>query len=257
MTTPLPPQEPEKLPGEAELAALYRKLPQAEPGPTLDRAVLRAASEALANDAASATHPVRRRTRWPVALGSAAALVLVAGLAWRMRDMPSAAPPAVPVPAEVADRSAQPEPDPAMTPPPAPAAPAMAPSPAPRMAAPAPVRQAAAPKASRAKARKAMARPVAKPQAVQQEPPPMPAPPAMMEAAAPAPAPGRLMPAPAPPAAMTTRFAADDPAGELKAIRELFAQGNDEEGRERLVRFHQAHPDFTLPDDLRAHLSEP
>jgi len=50
MTTPLPPQEPEKLPGETELAALYRKLPQAEPGPALDQAVLRAAAQALADE---------------------------------------------------------------------------------------------------------------------------------------------------------------------------------------------------------------
>ena len=52
MTTQLPPQGPpepdEKLPDEAELAALYRQLPQSEPSPALDAAVLRAAAQALA-----------------------------------------------------------------------------------------------------------------------------------------------------------------------------------------------------------------
>ena len=54
MTTPLPPQDPgapdEQLPGEAELGALYRQLPQSEPGPALDAAVLRAATQALSPD---------------------------------------------------------------------------------------------------------------------------------------------------------------------------------------------------------------
>ncbi|HEV2680036.1 MAG TPA: hypothetical protein VGV14_06025, partial [Rhodanobacter sp.] len=55
MTTQLPPQGPsepdEKLPGEAELATLYRQLPRNEPSPALDAAVLRAAAQALAADA--------------------------------------------------------------------------------------------------------------------------------------------------------------------------------------------------------------
>ena len=48
MTTPLPPNDPpsadEPLPGEAELAALYRELPRSEPSSALDAAVLRAAA---------------------------------------------------------------------------------------------------------------------------------------------------------------------------------------------------------------------
>jgi Meckel syndrome type 1 protein len=104
MTTPLPPHDDDDLPGEAELKALYDRLPSHEPGPALDAAVLRAAAAAVASDA-----PQRHtRRRWPVALGTAATLVLAAGLAWHMRklpaDLPTASPasaPAAAAPAEV------------------------------------------------------------------------------------------------------------------------------------------------------------
>ena len=133
MTTTLPPQgspEPdEKLPGEAELAALYRQLPQSEPSPALDAAVLRAAARALdAEGSAPATerrkaprergdwvHPkpataaggsharpagVLRsmRSRWLLALSSAATVVLAAGLAWRTRQLPTPPPSSVAAP---------------------------------------------------------------------------------------------------------------------------------------------------------------
>jgi len=84
----------ERLPGEDELGALYRKLPRKEPGPALDAAVLRAAAAAVrSGEPAAATLRPARRARWPVALGSAAILVLAAGLGWRMRDMPASTPP--------------------------------------------------------------------------------------------------------------------------------------------------------------------
>ncbi|WP_158884419.1 hypothetical protein [Rhodanobacter sp. L36] len=97
MNTPLPPDHDDALPGEAELAALYRKLPKSEPGAALDAAVLRAAAKALASDGKNthATAMPRRnddvRTRkapprWLIGLSSAATVVLVAGLAWRMRE---------------------------------------------------------------------------------------------------------------------------------------------------------------------------
>ncbi|MGB3380202.1 MAG: hypothetical protein WBA47_01320, partial [Rhodanobacter sp.] len=137
MSTPLPPNDPatpdEKLPGEAEVAALYRHLPRREPGPELDAAVLHAAAHALGVDRAPLhverrknpresgdwVHPkplsaikaraipsvdpaarARRRPmpHWLVALGSAASLVLVAGLAWHMRSTS----PASPLPTETA-----------------------------------------------------------------------------------------------------------------------------------------------------------
>ncbi|HEX7381439.1 MAG TPA: hypothetical protein VF265_04710 [Nevskiaceae bacterium] len=98
MTTPLPPSKPhdDDLPGEAELKALYGRLPPHEPGPALDAAVLRAAAQAVA------TTTPRRRARWPVALGTAATLVLAAGLGWQMRELPVEAPMTSPVPASAA-----------------------------------------------------------------------------------------------------------------------------------------------------------
>lgn len=83
MTTPHTPDD-ERLPGEDELSSLYRKLPPIEPPAALDAAVRRAAAEAVKPPAG-----LRRRTRWPLALSSAAALVVAAGLAWRMGQMPS------------------------------------------------------------------------------------------------------------------------------------------------------------------------
>lgn len=131
MNTPLPPQGPhgpdDELPEEAGLAALYRKLPQDEPGAALDAAILHAAAQAIAaTDSTELPQGERRRTsrepgdwvrpkphgesvpistlraprasrhRSLVALASAASLVLVAGLAWHMRDMPTAEPAAAP-----------------------------------------------------------------------------------------------------------------------------------------------------------------
>jgi Meckel syndrome type 1 protein len=83
MMTPHAPDD-ERLPGEDELSSLYRKLPSIEPPAALDAAVRRAAAEAV-----KPTVAARRRARWPVALSSAAALVIAAGLAWRMGQMPS------------------------------------------------------------------------------------------------------------------------------------------------------------------------
>ncbi|MEP6900027.1 MAG: hypothetical protein ABI870_15995 [Rhodanobacter sp.] len=100
MNTPLPPDHDDDLPGEAELAALYRKLPKNEPGPALDAAVLRAAAQALepANDeSAVGVAPRSRGVRppWLIGMSSAAAMLLVVGLAWRMRDMPANEAPAM------------------------------------------------------------------------------------------------------------------------------------------------------------------
>ncbi|MGF6709466.1 hypothetical protein QFZ41_000430 [Luteibacter sp. W1I16] len=73
-----PPPHDDDLPDERELAALYARLPKTEPDPALDAAVLAHADRAV---------PARRRrAHWPVALGSAAVLVLAAGLAWQLRD---------------------------------------------------------------------------------------------------------------------------------------------------------------------------
>lgn len=60
-----------------ELGALYRRLPRAEPPRRLDRSVL--------GEAARAVHgrPPRRQ-RWMVGFGSAAGIVLAAGVAWHV-----------------------------------------------------------------------------------------------------------------------------------------------------------------------------
>lgn len=135
MTMPLPPTDPpapdDQLPGEAELAALYRQLPQSEPGPALDAAVLRAAAQALAasenplaverrgnprergdwvrpkdfplrdiDSIGVAPRARRRLPPWLLTLGSAASLVLVAGLAWHMRSQPTAGVPLSPANSE-------------------------------------------------------------------------------------------------------------------------------------------------------------
>ncbi|MET0232557.1 MAG: hypothetical protein ABW186_16620 [Rhodanobacteraceae bacterium] len=81
------------------VGSLYRKLPRYEPPRRLDRAVL--------GEAARAVHSGKppRRQRWLVGVGSAAGLVLAAGIAWRIGHdamnegamPPAAAPIVVPV----------------------------------------------------------------------------------------------------------------------------------------------------------------
>jgi len=81
------------------MGSLYRKLPRYEPPRRLDRAVL--------GEAARAVHSGKppRRQRWLVGVGSAAGLVLAAGIAWRIGHdamnegavPPAAAPVVVPV----------------------------------------------------------------------------------------------------------------------------------------------------------------
>ena len=86
--------------GGGEIGDLYRRLPRYEPPRRLDRAVL--------NEAARAVHSGKppRRQRWIIGVGSAAGLVLAAGLAWRIGHepmtenevvAPTAAPRVVPV----------------------------------------------------------------------------------------------------------------------------------------------------------------
>lgn len=80
--------------GGGEIGDLYRRLPRYEPPRRLDRAVL--------NEAARAVHSGRppRRQRWILGVGSAAGLVLAAGLAWRIGHEPMTANDAA-APAEV------------------------------------------------------------------------------------------------------------------------------------------------------------
>jgi hypothetical protein len=94
--------------GGGEIGDLYRRLPRYEPPRRLDRAVL--------NEAARAVHSGKppRRQRWILGIGSAAGLVLAAGLAWRIGHDPmspndTVAPAAAPqvVPVQPIDESAR------------------------------------------------------------------------------------------------------------------------------------------------------
>lgn len=60
-----------------ELGTLYRRLPRAEPPRRLDRSVLGEAARAVQGR-------TPRRHRWVVGLGSAAGIVLAAGIAWNV-----------------------------------------------------------------------------------------------------------------------------------------------------------------------------
>jgi hypothetical protein len=75
---------------ETELSALYRKLPAAEPDEKLDAAVLAMAHRAVNPHLAAALRQDRRRPQrprpWMFALGSAAGLVLAAGVSWQLRS---------------------------------------------------------------------------------------------------------------------------------------------------------------------------
>ncbi len=280
MSTPTPPNDPsaeDKLPGEAELAALYRRLPRREPGPALDAAVRQAAAQAIgvdpvplrverrrmsARESGDWVHPeplsaikaraipsveaaARSRPRhvphWLVAVGSAASLVLVAGLAWHMRSTPTAAP--------LQGDAAAPEPTVA-----APAAVA------------APASLAAEPEM--AARREAMA--ASKPSPAAEFAAPPPAPPQPRTAAAAAKVQMRLQAASAMrreastptadalvQAAPATAASATTPAAELARIEQLFAQGDAREAQQRLLDFHRAHPQWPLPPELQAKLPRP
>jgi len=304
MTTPLPPHDPrepdETLPGEAELAALYRQLPQHEPGPALDAAVLRAAAQALETDGAQRTVAVERRKaprergdwvhpkpatraapagsarklrpRWLVGLSSAAALVLAAGLAWRMHESPrtESAPVAsgsvAPAQAEATAAASNAPASPA----PAAAPPEQAASPPPAAAPPAPMAarprrtvadQQAASAVREGRSTGATLRAAAEANAqAGSETAAKAAKPVAAEAAAGAPSmQATMVAAPAPPAAAadTAANASDTPAQELDKIRQLFAQGHDDEAQQRLAAFRHAHPQWKLPPELQAKLRQP
>jgi hypothetical protein len=327
MTTPLPPNDSsttdDQLPGEAELAALYRQLPQSEPGPALDAAVLQAAAQALddadhpprterrkgARESGDWVHPrprsaaasraipslesgayhPRRVPPWVVALSSAASLVLVAGLTWHMRTAPVGntvqADRVAPAPMAAAPSQATPMADDAGARATAQAevlanrakrqsmargaadsvAPVIVTEPATQ---PSAARHRPSPQSAKPAATNAYAARVSAPAAMAMPPPP---PPVQEISAAP---PAALPPPPAPPAPqasllptslavsaqVSTKKAAetrDTPEHELDAIQQLFAQGHDDEARQRLLDFRRAHPRWPLPPALQAQLPKP
>ena len=103
---------------ETHLAALYRKLPQAEPDGALDARIRAQAHRAVQQSAVAAQAHLRtpsRARRWLPALGAAATLLLVAGLGWRLLP-PHVPPPSAavqadaPSPADAAPTLAQAQP---------------------------------------------------------------------------------------------------------------------------------------------------
>ena len=280
----------EPLPGEDELKALYRSLPRNEPTPALDEAVRRAAGAPL-----RATGP-RRMARWPVAAASAAVLVLAAGLGWHMREqvpsMRQAPTVSASTPAPAATRTAA---MPAAADNAASGAVPAAASPGPLASATITprrthesIRSTTKPKviASAAPAQPVAPAPALELNAVPEPivapapaPPPPPAPaapiasaPAVMPMPAPAETPiggHRAMtmkaiaappmpvaPAPMPAIDPTAVNPSDTPAQELDKIRLLLTQQRRDEALRRLAAFQRAHPEVTLPDDLRAQLPD-
>lgn len=240
-----------------EFAALYRRLPRAEPPRRLDRSVIAEAARAVHGQ-------TPRRQRWLVGFGSAAGLLLAAGIAWHV--------------GQDALRRQQSEPATQRVVPVQP----IRESPLRRNEPPAPPRQTtgaaaitAAPEAT-APARQAIARPAPSPTPAA-TPAPFPASPAQRdEAAAGAETPSEAVPtaksaraeATSNPAPATERAQSNAPAtpsgrvdlhrGEQPAaadwlahIRQLLREGHRQQALASLHEFRRAYPQQALPDDLR------
>ena len=234
---------------DERLSRLYREAEAAAPPEALDRAILAASRAALA--------PARRRARWQawtLPMGVAATLVLTVTLTLmvqREQEPPlGEAPPLPRAPAAVPLERAEPGADlPAK---------AAAPPGAKREAV---RREAEAPLAAPAPA---VSRPASQPAAVEQKALPVPVPEAV-GAADPA-RPAAAMRRQSAPAADAVEMraksaplrkeaagaaAARTPEPWLEEIRQLKAQGRDQQAAEALAEFRQAYPDYRLPEDLR------
>lgn len=261
-----------------EWGALYRKLSRVEPPRRLDRNVL--------GEAARAVHGhVPRKQRWLVGLGSAAGIVLAAGIAWHVghEGAPPTAAPAFETPAASAPRRqyvpvqtfdesarrAAPKTE-------MPASPAIAPAPAssapppPAAAKPRPPAQsqpAPAPQASAKLDKQTVATPPAEPQAAAaNETMPDAASKAAAGSSADAVAPMRAEERESrdvrerardasPEALMRSQEIRNDmrmpPEVWIRRIQWLLEQGRDEQAIESLHLLRRMHPDVELPDDLK------
>jgi len=267
-----------------ELTALYRRLPKAEPPRRLDRSVLGEAARAVRGY-------TPRRQRWLLGVGSAAGIVLAAGIAWHVGqdavrreaqgEMPVQSAPTAPsrnqnyVPVQPLSEPAAKHAPPMAQDAVGAAAPAAAPPPA-----------AAKPVPRKAEARaKDVAPPVAQPATPPAAPPPAAA------AAAPAaeafPAQAQRQDAEAATGAaragaaaesdlmakerlddkaLRTRAAPTPPSSSIELrrdmqlapedwlahVRQLLHQGRRQQAIESLRLFRNAHPRHPLPDELRA-----
>lgn len=291
MTTPRRPDEAlERLLAEdgGELGALYRRLPRAEPPRRLDRSVL--------GEAARAVHGTRpRKQRWLVGLGSAAGLVLAAGVAWHVGHEPLRQPAQAPAHGTPSFVPVQPIDTPARRHEAAPTFELAPPAPAPATSTPSKPASADQAKASRA----ARPAPEYAPSAKRAAPPPAaPPPPPMTAPESPAPAPAAAPSIQSAPQEAATEAAPNatsaDSASESEAlskpatdaapkkrersagapapsssaelrrdtqlapelwlarIEQLLRQGRRQQAIESLQLFRRAHPDWQLPDELRA-----
>jgi Meckel syndrome type 1 protein len=245
-----PHSDDERSPEERELAALYRNLPQASPDARLDAAILDAATRAVAPAA-------RRRPRWPIALGTAATLVLAAGLAWRMRDEPTRAPPTAPAPVIEAR-----DPAPASAPAAAVAEQAtelplanassvvrekplaktmMAPGAMQAIA----TRRNEAPRAEKSPGVQLLAPGVEPMPAQSPSPPPAPPAPAARQAIT------EGFAADAPGSATRNAETVDSPERRVAEIRKRLRTGDRDGAKEALAALRKQYPDYRLPSDLR------
>jgi len=270
-----------------EMGNLYRRLPRYEPPRRLDRAVL--------SEAARAVHSGKppRRQRWIVGVGSAAGLVLAAGIAWRIghdamnpADTAESARQVVPV-QPISEPARAKRNTPAQTAAPAEADAGRASEPGAEGA----IDDRAAKDEIKPAERKAMAarQPAAPPPTMTQQAP-KPAPPPAAAAAPPeafpgapeqgeraqalekseagnsasmqaggaadkeaAPAAARGLSSPTPPSGSVElrRDMQLAPQDWLSHIRLLRRQGRTQQASESLRLFARAHPDWTIPDDLR------
>lgn len=260
---------------DPRLSAAYRAAEHPEPPPALDAAILDAARRAVV------AAPRRRRFAWAAPMATTAVLVLGISLLFSLqREAPetlreaaplpplagSEAPPSAP-PAALADAVEQPAPaerakpsDTAERPQAARrgvAEPALAAVPAPPDRAAA-SREASAPAGAAIESRSFPAETASVPQPAVASPPPAAAKAAAdrierLESVGPATA---RSPAPAVSPGMA-RLKAASPAAEapepwLQRIRQLLREGRLEEARKSLEELRKRHPDFPLPDDLKA-----
>lgn len=239
---------------DSRLAALYRKLPQAEPDARLDAAVQVMAQRSVVT-ATPNSHTSARRRHWLPLLSAAAVVALAAGIAFQIGPqlwqrpasqsevepvaIPSTPPPAAPPPAEMAPSTQKA------------AAPAATAAPA-----------AQAPAAESRKMENAASRPA---------PRAFPAPARAMQETTPAPVAKAKpsMPAPAMAAPMQMQQADAVSAGAVVApvvrdrnatlypehwlanIRQMLRDNRREDALRSLDEFRKRYPDYRLPDDLR------
>lgn len=235
---------------DERLSRLYREAEAAAPPEALDRAILAASRAALA--------PARRRARWQawtLPMGVAATLVLTVTLTLMVQR----------------------EQEPPLGEAPLPRAPAAAPQERAEPGAELPAKTAAPPAAKREAVRReaeappaapvptpAASRPASQPPAVEQKALPAPVPEAV--GAADSARPAAAMRRQSAPAADAVEMraksaplrkeaagaaAARTPEQWLEEIRQLKAQGRDQQAAEALAEFRQAYPDYRLPEDLR------